>query len=694
MVNKEIKDKYARGEITREEYLRLKNENTENKKSAKELASKNRVQEEKIILGHFKPRFFIILATIIATLIGAYLFVQNFTPSHISSMYSASIQDFIGNGESSYQIPVSLTSNLNTPISGTSIQASTNEGSVSGCITDNTGSCDIIFTPPKQATPSYANITLTVGDITKTILVKVAPDPTARLTLSSTDYKLPADGSSSTAIIVLAYDNQGSPVPDGTQVTLSLSGSGSLSSTSCATVNGKCQVTYTASIFPGNVTVSATSYNATASINITLQPLNPSSISLTALNNSINGNGYSTTIITAKVTNKLGNPVRNTKVLFYTNEGDIQNYCTTGSSGSCSVVYTAPNLAGQATISAYVYSNSSIFSNITISLLPTTSLSVQFAMTPYIGNPIVPAFAINTAYLQTNMTTIEISNSGSGTFTGTVTLQIPSWSSPISQEITISPGSSIILHLNPPLNSQVFSNLQAQPVTYQLTIIDSKGNVVYQNSYPANLTSFNTMDWFGGLYDNLISAWVQPTAPAIHQLLANASLNLPGKAMVGYIETYPYGCGLLGLSPCNASETTNLQLQAIYNQLQSEGMHYVNAPADFYGTQTVYTPVQSLAAGGENCIDGSLVFASATVAIGMQTYIARVPGHAFVCVQTTSNSNIVDCIETTMIGDGTSFSQAESTGDTEFEYYKNKGELELINVNQVLGSGVKELPAN
>ncbi len=694
MKDTKVEIKYAKGEINRNEYLKLKKEDVENEKLIKKSASMNRTQEEKIILGRFKPRFFIILAVIIVALIGAYLFVQNSTPNHISSMYSSSIQNFIGNGKSSYQIPVSLFSNLNTPISGASIQASTNGGSVSGCTTDNSGSCEVIFTPPKQATPSYINITLSIGSITKTILVKVNPDPTTKLVLSAINPSLPADGSSSTTIIVRAYDNQSSPVPDGTQVTFSLSGSGSLSSTSCATVNGKCQVTYTASIFPGNITISATSYNATASTNITLQPLTPSSVSLTALNNSINGNGYSTTIITAKVTNRLGNPVGNTKVSFYTNEGNIQNYCTTDSSGSCSVVYTAPNLAGQATINAYIYSNSSISSGITISLLPTTSLSVQFAMTPYVGNPIVPAFAINTAYLQTNMTTIEISNSGSGTFMGTVTLQIPSWSSPVSQDITIPPGSSIILHLNLPLSSQVFSNLQAQTVTYQLTVTDSKGNVVYQNSYPANLTSFNTMDWFGGLYDNLIAAWVQPTAPAIHQLVANASLNLPGKAMVGYSETYPSGCGLLGLSPCNASETTNLQLQAIYNQLQSEGMHYVNAPTDFYGEQTVYTPVQSLAAGGENCIDGTLVFASATVAIGMQTYIALVPGHAFVCVQTTSNSHIVDCIETTMMGGGASFSQAESEGDTEFTSYQNAGELNLINVNQVLDSGVKQLPAN
>ena len=89
-----------------------------------------------------------------------------------------------------------------------------------------------------------------------------------------------------------------------------------------------------------------------------------------------------------------------------------------------------------------------------------------------------------------------------------------------------------------------------------------------------------------------------------------------------------------------------------------------------------------------------MVFASAAVAIGLQTYIALVPEHAFVCVQATPYGNSLYCIETTYVGQGYSFSQAVSEGNYEFSMYQQKGALDLIDVNQVLSSGVKELPSN
>jgi len=703
-----IKYRYAKGEISKKQFEELKkgilsSHNSEAESNDRllhhKITSKQKIQTHKhfdeiSIFGRFKPRFFIIIGIIIAAILAFYLLSAASTPNHISTYLN--VVPIIGNGKSSYQIPLTIYNNLGTPMGDVHVQASTNKGSVSGCTTNSSGTCEIIFIPPKQATSSYANISLSVGSITKIISLRINPDPTAKITLTSTNTNLPADGSSSTVITINAYDNQASPVPDGTQITLSLSGGGSLSSTTCSTINGECRVTYTASTFPGNVTISALSYNATSSISITLLPLPPSSISLYSSHSSIIGNGHSTAIITAKVTNKLGNPVENVYLSFYTNEGNINNSCITDSFGECSVIYTSPNRAGTATINAYITQNSTISSSIPIALIGVSNITItSFYEAPYIGgNPtIVPAFAINYQYLNQSMVTLQVVNTGSATFTGQISVSIPNWSNIQTQYVSIPPQSSQTLYFDPQLNSQALSNNQARSVSYLLTVQNSNGAIVYQNSYNTTLASFNTMDWLGGKYDNLIAAWVQPTATLVHQLISNAATSLPGQAMVGY-STYSSGCGFLGLSACNVSQTTNLQLQAIYNQLQSENMHYVDAPIDFSGEQTVYTPIQSLSSGGANCIDGTLVFASAAVAIGLKTYIALVPGHAFVCVQATPYGNSVDCIETTEVGSGYSFSQAESEGDYEFSMYQQEGALNLIDVNQVLSSGVKELPSN
>lgn len=638
-----------------------------------------------------------IIAVVVVIL--AYVVYANFTPNSVSSQYFSSVQTVVGNGRSNTQIPVTVYSKLGTTMGGITVQASTDAGTVTGCKTDSNGQCSIAFTPPMQSTSSYASITVSVNEITQKISIKINPDPTQRLSLQSDNNNLPADGSSATHIAVKAYDDSNSLtfVPDGTQISFSLNpaGEGSLSSTTCTTVNGGCSVTYTSSTTPGNVNIQANSYSAIASVQVTLETLQPSSISLSSSASSVKGDGKSTAIITAKVTNKINNPVSYATVHFNVDLGSVEQACTTDSSGACSVTYTSPNQAGSAQIEGYVnpisgYANS-IHSSATITLTPVASLGVQFS-TPYASNQIVPAFALNHAYLNENMTSIRLTNTGSGTFTGTVTLDIPGWATSDSQHISMPPSSSTTIYLNPNLNSQAFSNLQERPITYQLTITDSNGILVYQNAYSGSITSFNTMDWGDAQTSNIITAWVTPGASVIHQLLSQAAQYLPGNSMQGYIK-YPSGCGPLGALSCDELGTTYLQLQAIYNQLQAEGMHYVNAPQNFAGAQTVYTPTQSLAVRGANCIDGTLVFASALAATGMRPIIALVPGHAFVCVFEWSNSNTVLCVETTMIGEGSSFSDAYQVGNSEFASYLGTSPLNLIYVDQILSSGVKSLPS-
>ncbi len=599
----------------------------------------------------------------------------------------------MGNGKTTLSIPISIRSELNTAMAGISIQASTNMGSVSGCTTDSNGNCNVVFTPPVTSSASYAAININAKELTQSISVNVNPDSTDKLSLQSQSSNLLADGSSSTIITITAYDSTGATVPDGTPISFTLSSQGAggtISGNSCTSVNGNCQVTYTASTTPGDTIFQVNSYDAANSLKINLRSLPPSSITLSMPSDSIKGDGVSTLTSTANVKNKLGKPVPNSYVTFTVDKGSIQQqYCTTDSSGSCQVTYVAPNLAGTATLSAYT-NNNQVSSKASITLTPFTNLTVSFYATPQIGNPVVPAYALNYQYLGKSMTTISISNSGSGTFTGTIHVSIPGWSDTVTQNINVVPGSSTTVNLNPNLNSQAFSNLQAQPANYQLAIQDSKSQTAYQNTYATSITSFNTINWDN---NNIIAAWVQPNAPGIHQLLSDAAISLPGKSMIGYSGTYPTGCGTSGISACDQAGTTYLQLKAIYNQLQKNGVHYVNAPNSFSGVQTVYTPAQSLQDGGANCIDGSLVFASAVSAISMQPYIIIVPGHAFVCVSTNSNSNVVECVETTMIGGGSTFAQAYSVGNSEYSKYASQKQLSLVDVNNVLSSGVKSLPS-
>jgi len=75
------------------------------------------------------------------------------------------------------------------------------------------------------------------------------------------------------------------------------------------------------------------------------------------------------------------------------------------------------------------------------------------------------------------------------------------------------------------------------------------------------------------------------------------------------------------------------QMSAIFLALKARGLQYVDVPQDFFlGAQNVRFPVETLATASANCIDGTLVFASALESMGMRAGIVKVPGHAFVAV--------------------------------------------------------------
>lgn len=717
-----LKLKYAKGEMTRKEYERARKEllSGKNVRQSKTPAVQKEIElretelkkEEKVYFGKFKPRFFIIVA--IAVVVVLYIAYSAVTPSYISSG-QLSNSNLTANSKSTLSIPFQIVSNLGTDTGCSNTQVSSDIGTAS--VATSSSGCTVSFTPPALATTQYAHITLTSGQLTKEFTVKINADQTARISLSPNEINSPADGSSSTTITVTALDSSGSSVPDDTVITFSLTGSagGSLSSSTCNIVSGTCQITYKASTNSGSSEIEASSYTTNASVQVTLTQLSPSSISLSSTNSSIHADGHSTTSITAKVTNRLGSIVSNANLDFSTSMGTVGQSCTTDSSGECDVTYTAPNQAGTANVTVRVSSNFSVSSNLQIALVSVSNINVQFYMQPYVGNPIVPAYAINTGYTNLNMTTISLTNTGSGSFSGTVTLTVPGWSTPVSKQVTIASQSSTTLYLNPPLSSSAFANNQTEAASYQLNITNSQGVTVYKNSYPTNITAYNNWVGFGSVLNasynrlnNVMAAWVTIGAPAVQKLVSNAANFTPTRQILGgYGGTYAYSynvsyhCGFLNLSTCSRTvytnytkqQSVNLQLQAIYNQLQAQGMHYVDAYQSFSGSQTFYTPTQSLSKGGANCIDGTFVFASATASIAFHTYLALVPGHAFVCASLNSNDTNIQCIETTWIGSNETFTAAENEGDAEYNSWVGKGQLALINVTQVLYAGVKPLPS-
>ncbi len=94
-------------------------------------------------------------------------------------------------------------------------------------------------------------------------------------------------------------------------------------------------------------------------------------------------------------------------------------------------------------------------------------------------------------------------------------------------------------------------------------------------------------------------------------------------------------------------------LQAVYEELQSWHITYVNVAASFFdpaSSQSVRWPSTVRTDLAANCIDGSMLFASILEALQLEPVVIFTAGHAFVGARQGPGSELVWPIETTSLG--------------------------------------------
>jgi hypothetical protein len=105
-------------------------------------------------------------------------------------------------------------------------------------------------------------------------------------------------------------------------------------------------------------------------------------------------------------------------------------------------------------------------------------------------------------------------------------------------------------------------------------------------------------------------------------------------------------------------------LQAVYGELQTWGISYVNVAFSFFdasGTGSVRWPATVFNDHAANCIDGSILFASVLEALQLEPVVVFIPNHAFMGVRQAPGSARLWPIETTLVGTAP-FAQALASG--------------------------------
>ncbi len=113
----------------------------------------------------------------------------------------------------------------------------------------------------------------------------------------------------------------------------------------------------------------------------------------------------------------------------------------------------------------------------------------------------------------------------------------------------------------------------------------------------------------------------------------------------------------------STSECAEDQISAIYLALQAENFGYTSVGTSFFsGAQYVKPTDKTWKDKAGNCIDGTILFAAALEAMGMEVTLAYPPGHALVGVGCGKGIPCVIPLETTSIGNGTAAWEAISQG--------------------------------
>jgi hypothetical protein len=122
------------------------------------------------------------------------------------------------------------------------------------------------------------------------------------------------------------------------------------------------------------------------------------------------------------------------------------------------------------------------------------------------------------------------------------------------------------------------------------------------------------------------------------------------------------------------------QAKAIFNALKALGITYSSTTISFpAGSQKIRLPSDALSEASANCIDGSVLMASALEAIGIEPLLVLVTGHCFLGWRELSGSSQCEFLETTMIGTAT-FEDALTTGYSEYATHLQAGDTTIVDI--------------
>ena len=238
--------------------------------------------------------------------------------------------------------------------------------------------------------------------------------------------------------------------------------------------------------------------------------------------------------------------------------------------------------------------------------------------------------------------TITVTNSTDSVLNAHVSLQVIGWSDVELQNVSIGSGEVRKLLFAPVFLPRLYVNHEITAATAVIKVTDSINRTLHEETVPVRLRSVDDMYWGQSFkFAAFIASWVTPHDPEVETILTKAKEFMPGRRLPGYEEWKSLDEQRL---------MTREEAGAIYRALRETGVSYVKSSrtlgANTSVSERVRLPGEALHQLSANCIDGVVIYASLFENLGMDPVVVLVPGHAYVGVRDSENSDSYLYIET------------------------------------------------
>ena len=235
-----------------------------------------------------------------------------------------------------------------------------------------------------------------------------------------------------------------------------------------------------------------------------------------------------------------------------------------------------------------------------------------------------------------------------------VSTEVADWSLHQEQTLILGAHESRQMRLSPTLLPDAYSNQEIRRASFSVRVSDERGDALFAQTRPVLVHSANDIYW-GQRFSNaqFVARWVTPHDSSVLQVISDARRFVPNGRLAGYLNPPKTSNGL--------DAQVRLQSNAIFRALSRSGISYVSSIYTFGEhvgeAQRIRLPRETLTLNNANCMDVSVVFASAMENLGMKPVIVIIPGHAFAGVKLGEQSQQTLYVDLTVLPRGT-FEQA------------------------------------